>query len=376
MKLLLALAIFLSTLAFSEPETFEQVPFAKSETGLKLQPGWSKTAKFRSALQTLSLPRNFDWREQGTLTPSKDQGSCGSCWSFSTVVVLQDIIALKDKTQVRLSEQFLLSCNTRGWSCNGGDFANDMHVNPGAVPESEFPYAGRQVACKQGLSHPYRLDSWAYLPASSEDVPPSLDEIKSAIYQFGPLAVAVGANDAFSSYKSGVFNKCDGTEPNHAVTLVGWNDDGQYFIMKNSWSSSWGEGGYMKIRYNCNKIGIGANYVMFKGGSPTPGPAPAPGPAPQPKPQPQPQPIPKCTPMPYANAGNNYRIYPGQWVLVGTNAMPQTAYMWEVNGRANPRYNTARLRAQVFADAIFTVYATTKCGTARSSVMVIVNRRR
>jgi len=366
-----------SALAQSEPETFEKVPFVRKPTGLKLQPGWSKKVKFRSALQNISLPRHFDWREQATLPPPRDQGDCGSCWAHSTVGVLESAIAIKDKRIVDLSEQFLVSCNTRGWNCaSGGDFAHDYHVNPGAVWEQDFPYQARDgVPCKQGLSHPYKIDSWAFVPSKSEDVPPEIDEIKAAIYQFGPVAAAIGANNALSQYRSGVFNGCDGTQPNHAIVLTGWDEDGGYWVMRNSWGN-WGDKGYGKIRYNCNYVGLGANYIMFESAKPIPTPGPGPAPAPQPAPTPQPQPLPKCVPQPYANAGNNYRIYPGQWVVLGTNAMPQTAYMWEVNGRSNPRYNTARLRAQVFADAIFTVYATTKCGTARSSAMVIVNRRR
>lgn len=364
-RILLILALFAPT-AFAEPETFETTPSPQRSLGLKLEPGWSKKVVFRSALTAPELPRHFDWREQAQLTTPKDQGVCGSCWTYATVGALESAIAIKDKVQVDLSEQYLLSCNTQGWGCNGGNFAHSMHQNPGAVPESEFPYVGRQVACKQGLSHPYKIDSWAYVPSNSENEPPSVNEIKAAIYQFGPVAAAMGANDAFTGYKSGVFNKCDSTAPNHAIVLTGWDDDGGYWILRNSWSQKWGEQGFAKIKYGCNKVGIASNYIMFKGGV-TP---PAPGP------NPQPQPLPKCTPMPYANAGPNLRVNPGQTVIIGTRAMPYTAYLWEINGRKNPNYNTAQIKAQVFGDAIFTVYATTRCGTARSSAMVVVNRRR
>lgn len=364
--------LFVSSLAFAEPETFESAPVpTKYATGLKLEKGWSKNVKFRSALQA-SLPRHFDWREQGQLTPVRDQGTCGSCYAFSTVAVLQDAIALKDKKQVDLSEQYILSCNTKGWSCNGGNFAHDMHQNPGAVPESEFQYVGQQVACKQGLSHPYKIDSWAYVPSASENEPPAIDEIKAAIYQYGPISAAVGASSKFQSYRTGIFNSCDNTQPNHAITLVGWDDDGQYFIMKNSWGSQWGEnGGYMRIKYGCNYIGIAANYVMFKGGS-----APDPTPGPNPTPTPTPPPIPKCVPQAIANAGPTpLRIRPNQIVMLGTPARPQTSYAWEINGRFYPQFRTAQIRAQVFRSAIFTVYASTKCGVARSSAMVIVEGR-
>lgn len=367
MRVFLLLALLASQLGFAEPETFEAEPSDEPRSfGLTLEPGWSKDVKFRSALTAPELPRRFDWREQAQLTPPKQQGQCGSCWSFATVGVLESAIAIKEKKIVNLSEQYLLSCNQNGWSCNGGNFAHEYHRSPGAAYESEFPYAGREIACKQGLSRPYKIDSWAYVPTRSENEPPSIQEIKAAIYQYGPIGAAVGANDAFVNYKSGVFNACDSTQPNHAIVLVGWDDDGGYWILKNSWGA-WGEGGYGKIRYGCNKIGIAANYVMFGGSVPTPGPGP--------QPQPTPEPLPKCKPMPNANAGPNRRAQPGSVIVLGTPAQPGHSYLWEINGRSSSRYNTAQIRAQVFGDAIFTVYATTKCGTARSSAMVIVNKR-
>jgi len=125
--LILAILAAMSLSAFSEPETFDTQPAPKRTMGLKIEKGWSKKVKFRSALKAISLPRHFDWREQASLTTPKQQGDCGSCWAYSTVGVLESAIAIKDKKQVDLSEQFLLSCNTRGWNCaGGGDFAHDM----------------------------------------------------------------------------------------------------------------------------------------------------------------------------------------------------------------------------------------------------------
>ena len=372
MRYILLLTL-LSTLGFSEPETFESAPpQVKYATGLKIEKGWSKKVLFRSALTgAITLPRHFDWREQGTLTTPSDQGTCGSCWGFSTVGVLQDAIALTDKKQVDLSEQYLLSCNTRGYSCNGGDFIHDMHISPGAVLESAFPYVNKQVACKSGLSYPYRLSSWAYVPTTNESAPPALDEIKAAIYQHGPIAAAMAVNSAFQSYKSGVFNKCDNTAPNHAISIVGWDDDGGYFIAKNSWgSTSWGEQGFFRIKYGCNYIGLEANYIMYAGGTPTPGPSPSPSPAPTPTPTP----VPKCTPMPYAAAGPTQYARRGQTINVGGTVLPGTAYRWEINGVVNQRLRTSPIHVQLFANAIITQYATTKCGTARSSMMAILRR--
>lgn len=358
--------------------TFESVAHkVVFPTGFKLTKGWAKKVVVKDVEAQAALPRHFDWREQGKLTPVQNQGSCGSCWAFSTVATLQDVMALRGKGQVDLSEQYLLSCNKESWSCDGGFFAHDYHkaLPMGGVPESEFPYVGKQVACKSNLSHPYHLASWAYLPSVNEDTPPTVEAIKNAIYTYGPISAGVGASDAFMTYSSGVFNTCDGTKPNHAINLVGWDDDGQYFIMRNSWGSAWGDQGFMKIKYGCNYIGIAANYITLSSTpDPTPAPTPKPTPKPTPTPTPTPPPVPKCSPEPYANAGQDVRVFRGQPVRLGTPARAGTYYHWESSaGRGRPlEYPVIIVRPMI--SQTFTVFATTRCGTARSSVRVTVGR--
>lgn len=373
MRILFGL-LLLTTVAFAKAadvkvQTFETVKTpTKYATGFKLEKGWQKKVTIKDVKIQAALPRHFDWREQGKLTPIKDQGGqCGSCWSFATTAALQDVMALRGQGQISLSEQYLLSCNKEGWSCDGGFFAHDYHMAlpMGAVPTSEFPYVAKQVACKANLSHPYHISSWAYLPSVNEDTPPTVDAIKNAIYTYGPISVGVGANDAMMRYSSGVFNSCDGTAPNHAVNLVGWDDDGQYWIMRNSWGQ-WGESGFMRIKYNCNSIGIAANYIVYNSPSPNPSPNPTPNPSPNPPP------VPKCSPEPYANAGKDTRAYRGQWITLGTPARAGTTYHWESSaGRGRP-LETAIITVRPMVSQIFSVYATTKCGTAKASVMVTV----
>jgi hypothetical protein len=351
-----------------DPQTYEaSKEVQKRSTGFKLEKGWAKKVVIQDVKAQAALPRHFDWREQGKLTPPKDQGTCGSCWSFSSVAVLQDALALSGKGQIALSEQYLLSCNKEGWGCDGGFFAHDYHkaLPMGGVPQAEFPYAGRKLACKSGLSHPYHISSWAYLPSKDGNTPPSLESIKNAIYTYGPISAGVGASDAFMSYSSGVFNKCDGTQPNHAIVLTGWDDDGQYFVMKNSWGQNWGDGGYMKIKYGCNYIGIAANYVTLSS-------TPAPTPTPTPKPTPDPKPVPKCSPEPYADAGPDIRTTRGRYVRLGTPARPGTYYHWESSAsKKSLMLDSAVVVVRPMMSQVYTVYVTTKCGTARDSAMVI-----
>ena len=219
------------------------------------------------------LPASFDWRDSGILTPVRDQGNCGSCWAFGTVGPFEANLKWKAGLTTDLSEEFLLSCNTDGYSCNGGWWAHDYHLNqtaisqtqPGAVLETDFPYVAASQSCNRLFSHPYRLVNWGYVGNDSSI--PAAEAIKNALYSYGPVAVAVCAGPKMQGYRGGVFslderNYCGGGV-NHAVVLVGWNDAENTWIMRNSWGASWGENGYMRITPGTSNIGYSANYVIY-----------------------------------------------------------------------------------------------------------------
>ena len=359
-KFLLALNMFLTaTICIAEPETFERIPEKKVySTGLVIPKDWKSKAIFkdpRPEKQLLGLPRHWDWREQGKLSNIEDQGSCGSCWSFSTTATFQDALALRKVADYNLSEQWLLSCNDYNFSCQGGFFAHDMHVNPGAALDKDFPYVGTQVACKKTLAHPYKLVSWAYIPTSIPDGVLSVDSIKQAIYQFGTISVGVAVNDAFMKYKTVIFNGCDNgvTQPNHAVNLVGWDDDGQYWIMRNSWNATWGEKGYMRIKWGCNFIGVSANYVVVDN-----------------------KPVDKCTPMPVANLGPDVTIRRGMIVTIGVQTQTGTTYRWESSVKPDQieTIRSSLVRVKPWDSRAYTLYVTTKCGVAKDTKIIYVRR--
>ncbi len=245
--------------------------------GLKIPEGWAPAApSAREELLAASLPSSFDWRTSNGVSTVKDQGGCGGCWAFSTVGVLESQIKRICGTETDLSEQYLISCNVSGWSCDGGGwFAHDYHWNlippeetaAGAVRESASPFQGTDVPCQGPYSHPYKISSWSYI--GSRSGVPSVSAIKQAIYEHGPVGIALCAGSIFSAYTGGIFDAnetCSGTV-NHAVVLVGWNDDlgtdDGYWILKNSWGTGWGEKGYMRIRYGTSLVGYAANYVDF-----------------------------------------------------------------------------------------------------------------
>ena len=222
----------------------------------------------------LALPATFDWRDQGGCTPIRDQGGCGACWAFATLAPLESNILIHDGVSVDLSEQWLVSCNREGWNCSGGFWAHDYLMSTtdacggaGAVTEAEFPYVASNAACACPYDHPYLISSWACI-SGSEFTTPSVAEIKQAIYQYGPVTCAVYVDDAFHNYTGGVFNACATGQSNHAVVLVGWDDNqgtSGVWILRNSWGTGWGESGYMRIEYECSNVGEGAAYVVYTG---------------------------------------------------------------------------------------------------------------
>jgi hypothetical protein len=227
-----------------------------------------------------ALPARWDWREQtsGGLPPVRDQGSCGSCWAFSTVGALECAVKIKDRINVNLSEQWLVSCATGLlWhGCDWGTTAHDWHKGvktdscggSGAVLESNYPYTASAGACACPVSHHYTIRDWHYVNSNPLSVPP-IEDLKQAIYQFGPITGSLDAGGSFSAYTSGVYNDNTSSSdlfPNHSIVMVGWDDTlgtGGAFIIRNSWGTSWGMGGYGYIAYGISRIGYGADYIEY-----------------------------------------------------------------------------------------------------------------
>jgi inhibitor of cysteine peptidase len=222
----------------------------------------------------LGLPSAFNWCDLGACTPVKDQGDCGSCWAFSTVGPLESSILIHDGEERDLSEQYLLSCNTDDSSCHGGWFAHDYHQwkfplgepDAGAVYEADFPYTGEENPCYPPHTHHEKIANWEYVGGPGS-VPP-VSAIKQAILDHGPVSAAVCAGTAFGSYGGGVFqtNETCPHTVNHAVVLIGWDDNqgaNGVWYLRNSWGPYWGESGYMRIRYGTSMVGYAANYVIY-----------------------------------------------------------------------------------------------------------------
>jgi C1A family cysteine protease len=260
-------------------------------TGLVLPKGW-ESAKVRAESHQFyagELPARWDWREHGKLGPIKQQGSCGSCWAFSAYATMSDVMALHGKGNIDLAEQHLVSCEPESYGCGGGWYSDAFALiqKSGSVLEKDFPYAGKDLKCPASLPKFDKIIGYKVLAQGIADT----EAIKRAIYTYGPVSVAFSASGDFMSYKSGIYNSGASGQVNHAVNLVGWNDEVKpgHWIMRNSWGESWGEKGYCRIAYKAKQIGYATAYIDYAGPiphdgiKPTPTPEPTPGPVP-PKP--------------------------------------------------------------------------------------------
>jgi C1A family cysteine protease len=229
-----------------------------------------------------ALPDSFDWRDKSDVSPIRDQGYCGSCWSFSTTGVMESAVRIFQGKSADLSEQFLISCNVPSknesgskYDCGGGfpdimqyyvDVLGQGQTAAGAVLDSVLPYddyftsSGSSVACPSSLSHPYKGSSWGYV---GNTVAPTVDQIKQAIYTYGPVSTEVcGGVTPFYDYTGGVYND-DYNCYDHMVDLVGWNNSNQTWILRNSWTTDWGDNGYMYIHWGVSNVGKYVTYIKM-----------------------------------------------------------------------------------------------------------------
>ena len=242
----------------------------KDITGLAQPKDTSEWKQSRYIEPAENLPAAFDWRQEvaGGMQPVKNQGSCGSCWAFSVTAVLESLLRIQDpSTTLDLAEQTLVSTCSNAGSCSGGYFSAFNYLKtPGLADEAADPYRGVNTNCKSGLNPKAKIKEWAYIRGATGGQP-STEQLKTAIITYGPISVTVSAS--FTSYGGGIYSACNRNSVDHMVTIEGWDDATQSWIMRNSWGSNWGEDGYMRIKYTdrngykCNNIGSTAAFAIL-----------------------------------------------------------------------------------------------------------------
>jgi len=194
-----------------------------------------------------AVPTSVDWRANNAVTPVKDQGQCGSCWSFSATGAMEGAWAIAKGSLVSLSEQQLVDCSRKygNLGCNGGlmDSAFEYSIDNGACAESAYPYTASGGSC-------HTCQTVVKITKCSDVQANNQVALKEAVAK-GPVSIAIEADTAiFQSYRSGVITSAScGTNLDHGVLIVGYGvqDNIKYWLVKNSWSSSWGDAGYVKI---------------------------------------------------------------------------------------------------------------------------------
>jgi C1A family cysteine protease len=193
------------------------------------------------------LPTSVDWRTQGAVTAVKNQGSCGSCWAFSTTGSLEGFYFINNKNLVAFSEQQLVDCDRdTDQGCNGGLMADALTYTAanGIESETDYPYKGVDGKCAYDSSKAYKVNK-GYANVTVANV----TAMKAALVN-QPVSVAIQANQlVFQFYAGGVIKKFCGDNLDHGVLAVGYDviKGEEAFIVKNSWGGSWGNSGYVYI---------------------------------------------------------------------------------------------------------------------------------
>ncbi len=227
------------------------------------------------ALRRIVTPSNYDSRSLGIVPPVRDQGACGSCWDFSgtgTIGIAYCKAGVwKADDAHALSEQYTMDCGQNG-GCQGDDATSVFAwaKTTGLPLAADYaPYSASSNACAlKPNTKMYKIADWGYCDGSGGSGITPVQDIKNAILTYGCASVCVAASGGdWDSYSGGINKGSGSTSIDHQVIAVGWQDDstlpgGGYWIIRNSWGTSWGENGYMRLCYGADAVGTEAMFCL------------------------------------------------------------------------------------------------------------------
>ncbi len=197
-------------------------------------------------IKYVSLSESIDWRNFGIVTPVKNQGHCGSCWSFSATGAMESAWAKSKGILIPLSEQELVDCVKQDHGCGGGEMndAFEYAIENNICTEIQDPYKGVENKCIKCNSY-IQFTQCKNIPKNNQLA------LKEAVANYGPVSVSIEADQKiFQFYTEGIIKDITcGTNLDHGVLIVGYGEENgdKYWIVKNSWGENWGENGYVRI---------------------------------------------------------------------------------------------------------------------------------
>lgn len=213
------------------------------------------------------LPKTVDYRKKGMVSSVKNQGSCGSCWAFSSAGALEGQLAKKTGQLMDLSPQNLVDCVTENSGCGGGYMTNAfkyVQENGGIDSEEAYPYIGQDEPCRYNSSGmAAQCKGYKEIPMENEHA------LAVAVWKVGPVSVGIDATlQTFQFYQKGVYydSNCNKDDINHAVLAVGFGvtvKGKKYWIVKNSWGEDWGNKGYILMARNRGNLCGIANLASY-----------------------------------------------------------------------------------------------------------------
>ncbi|XP_030253035.1 cathepsin O isoform X1 [Sparus aurata] len=212
-----------------------------------------------SGLKTEGLPAKFDWRDKGVVAPVQNQQACGSCWAFSVVGAVQSVHAIGGSQLTQLSVQQVLDCSFQNAGCHGGTPVHALNwmkqTRVKLVPQSEYPYKAMTGICH---FFPPSHGVVAVKNFTAHDFSGQEEAMMGHLVDHGPLAAIVDAV-SWQDYLGGIIqHHCSSQRSNHAILVVGYNTSGDipYWVVQNSWGTTWGNEGYVYIKIGGNVCGI------------------------------------------------------------------------------------------------------------------------
>lgn len=256
---------------------------AQDEVAHKYARGYKRISGSSNGIEVATIteemirdaPDAIDWSEKGATTPIKDQGQCGSCWAFSTTEGVESAYYMANgKLPEPLSTQQVISCDKTDGGCNGGDLPSAFHYlmkAGGQDTDADYPdtshTTGNTGKCKWDKKEVVKVSHFRYaVPPCSEGSCTNQDEEKlaAALAKYGPLSICLNA-EVWDDYSGGIFKKkCSSAASamDHCVQLVGYDKTQKYWKVRNSWTKSWGEEGFIRLPMGDNACGVANEAVI------------------------------------------------------------------------------------------------------------------